>query len=312
MLTDCLFPGEVPAPLLGLLGKVRVTPGARLVGGGPEAGPQGLGLLTGHETGLLPLLLDFTQLAGDLGDLGDPCHRFRALAQLFLDADVRPPLPLVDFAQLLDLRHQRRVQVLHAPDHVVMVLLLRQYGHDVERAAQIAEAPLGVLERQRRAGQQALDAGQLALQPLQACLAPTPLLLPRRALVAAESFFGPAEAGRQVLSGKTRGDDLSPGPCHRGPLRAGFREPGALGDAVCFLADSPRTFGEGHRGDRPAVPLLAGRGGLLEAPGHGESPGLLARGHRRQSAPGGTRFFERPWRVVGVSRLHALAQRRSL
>ena len=71
-----------------------------------EAAPERVGLVARDVGGLPPLLLQLTHLARDDFGILERVERFHLRAELFLDGDVGPLLPLVGLAQLGDLGRQ--------------------------------------------------------------------------------------------------------------------------------------------------------------------------------------------------------------
>ena len=122
------------------------------------------------------LLLEVPHVARDVLRILERLERFHLFAELFLDADVRPPLPVGDVAQLLDFRHQRRLHRLAALDDLFVVLLGRQWRHRAERGPHVAQRALAGLERELGPRGERFDAREHLLQPRQR-LAPLALIL---------------------------------------------------------------------------------------------------------------------------------------
>ena len=115
-----------------------------------EAAPQRLALRARHVGGLPPLLLQLADATRHGFGILDRPERLHLFAELFLDADVRPPLPLGDLAQFLHLGRQRGLRGLQPLHDLVVVLLRRQRRHVGERGAHVAQRALGGLQREVR------------------------------------------------------------------------------------------------------------------------------------------------------------------
>ena len=117
---------------------------------GLEARPQRLGLRARRGGHRLPPLLQRAHLVRGLFGigLGERDERFHLGAQLFLHLDVRPALPLLRFAQLLDARRQRRAHGLQAHHQVFAILLVGQRAHRADRQLHVLQQLIGLLERE--------------------------------------------------------------------------------------------------------------------------------------------------------------------
>ena len=153
---------EVLGARLGLRREMRLAARPRLVVRRLEAAPQRFALRARHVGGLPPLLLQLAHLLGDRLGILDRLERLHLLAELLLDPDVRPALPVGDVAQLLHLRHQRGLRRLQPADDLVVVALRRQLRHGAERGADVLQRALAGLERQIGARGQRLDAADAA------------------------------------------------------------------------------------------------------------------------------------------------------
>ena len=155
--------------LLGQPGEVDVAAGADRVGCGLEPGPQRLCLLARSGGDLLPLRLGLAQLPGGRGEVIDLHELLDALAQLLLDAGIRPPLPVVHVAQFLDLREQGRQNSLQPVVDDGAGLPRRERRGLVERRARLAQRALDLLQRQASAVATASSSAQSACRRASFC-----------------------------------------------------------------------------------------------------------------------------------------------
>src|SRR6185312_17411550 len=100
-------------------------------------------------------------------------QRFHLLAQLFLDADVGPALPVGDLAQVADARGERLLRGLQTRVHLLEVLARRQRRDVLERGTHVAQRAVGGFERQIFLLHQRLDAAEQLIHPVEA-VAPGP------------------------------------------------------------------------------------------------------------------------------------------
>src|SRR5262249_45795704 len=184
------FPGQVLAAGDRLLGEVGFALGPRFVVRRLEALPQRFALRARHVGGLAPLLLQFADLAGNLLGVVERLERFHLLAELLLNADVRPALPVGDVAQLLHLRRQRGLRRLEALDDLLVVLLRRQLRNRAERSAQLFHGALAGLQRQIGARGGGFDAGRELLQPHQRLAARAVVRFARGAVARRDRLLG--------------------------------------------------------------------------------------------------------------------------
>jgi hypothetical protein len=91
-----------------------------------EAAPERVSFVARDIGGRPPLLLQLTDLARDRLRVLERIQRFHLGAELFLDRQVRPLLPLIGLAQLVDLWRERLDHRFQARQHVIMVSLVRQ------------------------------------------------------------------------------------------------------------------------------------------------------------------------------------------
>jgi hypothetical protein len=141
-----------------------------------EPFPERLALRARHVGRLPPLLLERADLFGDRLGVLECLERLHLFAELLLDPDVRPTLPVGDVAQFLHFRHQRGLRRLEAFHDLVVVLLRRQLRHRPERRADFLQRALARLQRQIGAAGDRLDAADQLLRADQP-LAPRLLIL---------------------------------------------------------------------------------------------------------------------------------------
>src|SRR6185503_17965060 len=269
---------QVAGARFGLRREVRFAARPRRVVRRLEAAPQRLALRARHVGRLAPLRLQLAHVPGDLLGILDRLERFHLLAELLLDADVRPPLPVGDVAQLLHLRHQRGLRRLQPLDDLVVILLRRQLRDGAERGADVLQRPLASLEREVGArGNRFEPAGQL-LQARQRFAPRLLILFVRRRLALAEHAFSLGVAQRDLRIGRARrrqavplaADDAELPPRRRQILerRRGGRFVGELGQprqTPCrvFVRRFRGRLGAGALGGRLFLARAIGRRLLL-------------------------------------------------
>ena len=178
-LAEGRFLREVLGAHARLRGEVRFAPRPQLVVDRLEPAPQGLALRARHVGRLAPLLLQFADAACHGFRIVDRPQRLHLFAELFLDPDVRPLLPLGDFAQVLDLGRQRRLRGLQ-PLHDLVVVVPRRQRRDVgeRRSAHRASTRVADLEREVRLLDQCVGASEQLVEAVEAVAA-----IPRFGLV---------------------------------------------------------------------------------------------------------------------------------
>src|SRR5438093_216723 len=246
------FLREVFGARFSLRREMRFAALPRLVVRRLEPAPQRLALRARHVGGLAPLLLQFSHLLRDLLGIVEGLDRFHLFAELLLDADVRPALPVGDVAQLLDLRYERGLRGLQPADGFLVVTLGRERRNPAKRRAEILERAFAGLERQIGTCGNRLDAAAQLLQPDQG-LAARPLIL----------LAGRGVAGRErrVGLGVARKDAGSAGrPVgHAMPLAADNVELAACHRQILECRGPRRLVGELREPLAPALRLLPRR-----------------------------------------------------
>ena len=171
---------EVRLARFGLRGEMRLALRPRLVVCRLEAAPQRLALRARDVGGLAPLLLQIAHLARDLLGVVQRLQRFHFFAELLLDTDVRPALPVGDVAQLLHLWHQRALRCFEPVDDLLVIATRGQWRNRRQCGAQIAQGALAGFERQLGPRRERLDACGELLETLERLAPRAAILILRR------------------------------------------------------------------------------------------------------------------------------------
>jgi hypothetical protein len=99
------------------------------------------------------------------GPLFERRESFHLHAQLFLDAEIRPPLPVGQLPQLLHFRRERGLDFFQPLRDVVMLALRRQRRQIGERRSHVAQRALACLQRQVGSGGERRGTGGKLGQP---------------------------------------------------------------------------------------------------------------------------------------------------
>ena len=183
-----------------------------------EALPENLALGARNVGRLPPLLLQIANVAHDLVGIVEAFERLHLLAELLLDPDVGPSLPVGDVAQFLDLRRERRLRGLQPLDDLLVVLARRQRRNGAERRPQIAQRAVARFEREIFARPERFDARRQLLEPGER-VAPRALIL----LLNGRFPGGELRVGIRVARGEIRIDgdaaaDIGPFAAHHAEL----------------------------------------------------------------------------------------------
>ena len=137
-LAERLLLRQIGGALLGLRREIGTGAREHLVLGGLESAPHGLALCARRQRHFLPARLQLAHAASGGFEVLLVLERLHLAAQLFLHLQVRPALPLVGFAQLLNPRRQLRPRRLEARLNLLPVLLRRQRRTLLEGGSDIA------------------------------------------------------------------------------------------------------------------------------------------------------------------------------
>ena len=173
---------EIALALLVAVREELAQPGLDRIGGLPVAMPEGLRLGARRFGHALPALLDVVELArrlveilflrslGRVEPVLDP-QRFGLGNQLFLHGRVGEALPLVHLAQVVQLRRDHRGGGAQAFDQRLLGLTVPLDGGASIAAAQIADEPIRLAQRQVLGGAALLRALDQLLDALHAAAA---------------------------------------------------------------------------------------------------------------------------------------------
>ena len=246
------FLREVFGARFSLRREMRFAALPRLVVRRLEPAPQRLALRARHVGGLTPLLLQLSHLLRDHLRIVEGRDRFHLFAELLLDADVRPALPVGDVAQLLDLRYERGLRGLQPADGFLVVTLGRERRNPAKRRAEILERAFAGLERQIGTCGNRLDAAAQLLQPDQGLAARPLILLAGRGVAGRERRVGLGVARKDVgIAGRPGGHAL--------PFAADNVELAACHRQILECRGPRRLVGELREPLAPALRLLPGR-----------------------------------------------------